>query len=464
MCGGATPPKDCIVQFAGLYNLSRMALLEIKRDQPKLVATPDQDFRSDPRWKLVERILQSPPFHKSSNLHGLFSYLAEHTIHGKADALTERQIGEAVFGKPAGYSPAEDSAVRVHMRQLRLRLHEYFDQEGHQEIERVDIPKGSYALEFADSRKEPRPQPGVEAGARAVTQPASVKLLRSVAREVIFWIAVTAAVACAFGWYRAARTNAAAAAVPWPLNAVIQQDRQTRIVVSDSSTMLRQLGNHEVTLEEYLRPGFRESMIPPHLDANFSRLVNYISDSQLTSFADLVAASTVIKLAGSRGDEVSMISARDLNERELEKGNFVFVGSRTSNPWVTLFADRLNFEVEEDGVGGKMYFRNKKPLAGEQSTYQGLVQTGSAGEDYATLSLLPSSIGQGNVLILQGLRQEGTEALGMLLADAGDRVRLERAVRASSQTSPYFEALIRARSVAGAPVSIEVVATRNIKP
>jgi hypothetical protein len=148
----------------------------------------------------------------------------------------------------------------------------------------------------------------------------------------------------------------------------------------------------------------------------------------------------------------------------LAKGNYVFVGSPTSNPWVYLFADRLNFVVEEDGVGGKMYFRNKKPLPGEQSTYQGLAQTGSAGEDYATLSLLPSSIGQGNILILQGLRQEGTEALGALLADPNDRAQLEQAlgIRGDSQNQPYFEALVRTQAVAGAPVSIQIVTVRRI--
>jgi hypothetical protein len=216
---------------------------EIMSDSPKPKNEQTSDIRSDPRWQLVERILLTGPFQKSPNLHALLSSLAEHSIWGRADALTERQVGVAVFGKPVGYSPAEDSAVRVHMRQLRLRLHEYFDQEGSHEIERVDIPKGSYALEFTDLRKESRSYAVVEPAA----QPASFKLTRSIAREIIFWIAVTAAVACAFGWYRAASTNAAAA-VPWPLNAVIQPNRQTRIVVSDSSTMLRQLGNHEVTM------------------------------------------------------------------------------------------------------------------------------------------------------------------------------------------------------------------------
>jgi hypothetical protein len=38
----------------------------------------------------------------------------------------------------------EDSSVRVHARQLRLKLHEYFDGEGREEPMIVEIPKGAY--------------------------------------------------------------------------------------------------------------------------------------------------------------------------------------------------------------------------------------------------------------------------------------------------------------------------------
>lgn len=407
---------------------------------------------------MVERILLTVPFQKSSNLHGLLSYLASHTIMGKTDALTERQIGIAVFGKPAGYSPAEDSAVRVHVRQLRLRLHEYFDQEGRSEALRLDIPKGSYVLEFQEARAEsaPRPLPASE------PQPQPEKPRKSWAREVLFWLAVAAAAVSSMGWYRSAT---AIPAVPWPLNAVIQPDRQTNIVVSDSSTMLRQLGQREMTLDAYLQPGYRQSLIPPHLPENFSRLLAYISDSQLTSFADLTVSNTLMKLAGPLGKQIVLTSARDLDRRDLERGNYVFVGSPTSNPWVSLFADQLNFQVVEEGVGGKMYFLNKKPLPGEQKTYQGLAQTGSAGQEYATISLLPGSMGQGNILLLQGLRQEGTEALGMLLSDANNRALLQQAFGSRGgepRNSPYFEALIQTQAVAGAPVAIHIVTMRLI--
>src|SRR5207253_7149506 len=74
---------------------------------------------SDQRWQLVQRIVASPPFQKSGRLRDLFQYITEQTIHGYGHELTEQHIGEAVFHKPSGYSPLEDSSVRVHARQDR---------------------------------------------------------------------------------------------------------------------------------------------------------------------------------------------------------------------------------------------------------------------------------------------------------------------------------------------------------
>jgi hypothetical protein len=421
---------------------------------------PASNLSSDPRWELVERILLTVPFQKSANLHGLLSYLAELSIRNKIDALTERQIGIAVFGKPADYSPAEDSAVRVHVRQLRLRLHEYFAQEGRNETLRVDIPKGSYALEFHDADAEPAPR----FSPQVVIRSESVPVSRFWLREALFWIAISAAAVCGAGWYRSARA-VAHSQVPWPLGAVIQPGRQTRVVVSDSSLMLRLLGEHETTLDEYMQPDYRQKLIPAHLPENLDRLMDYVSGSQLSSFADLTTVATLEKLAGPLNSQLALTSARDLDRRDLEQGNYVFVGSPTSNPWVALFLDKLNFQEVEETVGGRVYFLNRNPLPGEEKQYHGLTSTGSTGEDYATISVLPGPIGQGNVMILQGLRQEGTEALSALLADSGDRDRMQKAVQKMSRSSsPYFEALVRSRAVAGAPVSVNIVAVRSIQP
>jgi hypothetical protein len=91
---------------------------------------------------VVERIAASPGFQKSARLRELLLYVTEQTLQGRASQLTEYEIGHAIFGKPADYSPLDDSSVRVHARQLRLRLHEYFDSIGRSEPLMVEIPKG----------------------------------------------------------------------------------------------------------------------------------------------------------------------------------------------------------------------------------------------------------------------------------------------------------------------------------
>src|SRR6202158_5017 len=111
-------------------------------------ATVSADLLNDKRWQLVQRIVASPPFQKSTRLRDLLQFITEQTIHGKAHELTEQHIGNALFHKPSDYSPLEDSSVRVHARQLRLKLHEDFHEEGRNEPLILDIPKGSYAPVF----------------------------------------------------------------------------------------------------------------------------------------------------------------------------------------------------------------------------------------------------------------------------------------------------------------------------
>jgi len=107
-------------QFSERYN---MASPQSFVRQPGI----SDDLLGDKRWQLVQRIVSSPPFQKSTRLRDLLQFITEQTIHGKAHELTEQHIGNALFHKPSDYSPLEDSSVRVHARQLRLKLHEYFN-------------------------------------------------------------------------------------------------------------------------------------------------------------------------------------------------------------------------------------------------------------------------------------------------------------------------------------------------
>ena len=169
------------------------------------------------------------------------------------------------------------------------------------------------------------------------------------------------------------------------------------------------------------------------------RTVRYLSGSLLTSYADVVVVNALANLAAtSSGAHITVRSARDLRLRDIQEGNYILIGGPGSNPRVSLFSDKLNFIAREGVVGQSLkFFENKHPRPGESATYQGLEFTGVTGVDYATISLLPLPSGHGNVLLVQGLQQEATEAAGMLLADLEGRNRLEQALGlAGDPTAP----------------------------
>jgi hypothetical protein len=419
----------------------------------------DQVLRTDARWQLIERITASPPFQKSARLRDLLCFLAERTLHGQTQDLSEHRIGSAVFGKAQDYSVVEDSSVRVHVRQLRLKLHEYFNGEGRGETVVVEIPKGAYTTIFHSAEQG------------ATTEPVAAWFDHSSKLRVLPWALAAVFLASTIAvWFRPTPALIASPS-PWPLAALFDSSNNpVQVVVADINYgMMRLVDEQPVTLEQYLSPSYRSgaAFTTPHPTARDVRVNKYLSGSLLTSYADLVVVDTLMRLSGNSRDRLAVRSARELRPRDLEQGAFVFVGSPSSNPWVSYFQDKLNFQEREGVVGESLkFFQNQHPKPGERATYQGLAFTGSSGEDYATISLLPLANGRGSVLILQGLQQEGTEAAGLFLADASNRQKLQEALGFSgSPTQPvYFEALIRTQAVAGAPNATSIVATRVIHP
>jgi hypothetical protein len=421
----------------------------------------DSVLRADPRWQLIERITASASFQKSARLRDLLSFLAERTLHGQTQDLSEHRIGSAVFGKADGYSVLEDSSVRVHVRQLRLKLHEYFDGEGRNEPTIIEIPKGAYTTLFRSIEQRPSAAPAIAVARFG---------FRSQFRALPWALATLCLVAALAAWFP--RPSAPhSPAPPWPLNSLFEPgNHPVQVVVADVNYgMTRLVDEQPVTLERYLSPSYRSGEAPAnsHPTAREARVMKYLSGSLLTSYADLVVVSTLMRVSGSSRDLIAIHSARELRPRDLEEGSFVFVGSPSSNPWVSYFQDKLNFQEREGVVGESLkFFQNLHPKPGEQLSYQGLTFTGSSGEDYATISLLPVSNGRGSVLILQGLQQEGTEAAGLFLADANSRKKLQEALGISGTPgqSVYFEVLIRTKAVAGATNATSIVATRIIHP
>jgi hypothetical protein len=126
----------------------------------------------------------------------------------------------------------------------------------------------------------------------------------------------------------------------------------------------------------------------------------------------------------------------------------------------------MNFQIVENGPHGSRYLVNRHPQAGEEAVYKSAsMGTLASGNDYGVIALLPAKTGSGSMLLLEGVRMEGTKAVISLLQTAFGRAKLQQKLAANNGGRPpqYFEAVLSAQSVAGATISVDVVAARVFK-
>jgi hypothetical protein len=173
----------------------------------------------------------------------------------------------------------------------------------------------------------------------------------------------------------------------------------------------------------------------------------------------------IMTLAEPAAGRIAVRSAREFRSRDLGDGNYILIGSPTSNPWVSLFEHFLNFQEVDEMENGHKFFLNRDPQPDELQRYEGIQKSGTTGLAYATIALVPNEQHVGSILILQGLQPEGSEAaVGFLACDKCIASFLS-SLRSLNQDPERagFEILIAAKSIAGTPGEIRTVALRTIK-
>jgi len=428
----------------------------VEKSEAPASASPEQDERI----QLIERIISTAPFQKSQRFRALLRYLTDRSLYGTPADFTETKIGIRVFERPADYSTVEDSTVRVHVRQLRLKLHEYFDSDGRNEPLIVEIPKGGFVPVF-----RPATQRTFDISTPPTTPAQASSRWRSALLPLLTLGCTLLAVLCVTLAYRLHAVQPIKGS-DWPLNAVFSPQAVTPIIVGDANLGISDmLAGKQSTLAQYLDDSSPTLSVPSSdPSGRIAQMLRYVKTSNLTSYADAYVVSTLSSLAAEQKSHVEVRLAREMHLRDFEDGNYVLLGSSASDPWVSLFENRLNFQLTQDPVTRRTVWLNKHPQPGEQASYQGLESTGSSGEEYADIALLPSQNGRGNVLIIQGMQQEGTEAAGRFLDDTSSRETLRNLLhsKGAPNDSPYFEVLLKSSTVAGAPTIATIVSVRII--
>ena len=420
----------------------------------------------DPRWQLVQRVLNSPGFSRSARLPNLLTYITERALTGRTDELTEQQIGVNVFGRPADYNPAENNIVRSHARLLRLKLEEYYRALGDSEDLLLTIPKGGYVPVFTSRMRPPLPVIAESAGAdthiperiEATPRASPLSFGWRAASIMVVSILVMSALLALVLRERAVdmvKTNRAGIShLLW--SRIFEPDRTTLLVVADSAlVMYENLTNRPVSLSEYLNRQYLSAPVTKPDDPD-AAVVNSFPSRRYTSMADLNLASRLVSLPEVVHDRVRMGYARDLGMNDFKQANIVLSGAAEANPWVELYSNRLAFDIQEDQSRHVFGITNSRVGPGEKALYT--YDPGDSSQwAYAVVAFLPAKNGDGNVLIIEGTTTAGTEAASDFILD-GKTVApiLKRALLVDGSLGG-FEVLLRTRNVAGSAPQAQLV-------
>lgn len=117
----------------------------------------------------LQQVLQTGALTRAGQLQSFLRFICEMEMAGRGGELSEYRIGVEALGRPDGYSPAEDAAVRRRAIDLREKLDEIYATELAGATLRIDLPKGRYVPRFI--RVEP-PRTEVAPPSRPADPPA----------------------------------------------------------------------------------------------------------------------------------------------------------------------------------------------------------------------------------------------------------------------------------------------------
>lgn len=423
-----------------------MSVLQLPSDR-------DNQTREEQR-ALVDRILASSLFERSSRLSDFLKYICDRTLSGHPEEVHEQFVGHHVFGRPVDYNPADDNIVRVTARQLRAKLREYFQTEGRNERWLVEIPKGGYLPVFRERQPQAPTTSQDGADARANPRPFLPKWT-----VVLMIAAVVLLFAGVWVWKqsRLATPQASQAPASSPVaNIFANSPGPVQIILSDEALVLMEdLEGKQFSLSSYENRTYRN--MPKGFSARrgWQHYWGLLASRQMSNIGDMEAGSRFVASMSAHRSGVTIRNACNMTVRDFMSGNFILLGTAYSDPWAELFSKHLNFQITLYAV------HNLKPSKGEKSDYSHEQKGNGTSLSYAHVALVPNLTNTGRVLLVAGLDMQSTEAASDFLLDPSSTPKLRRILgTGNTGRLPAFELLLQTSTIAGAPNTTRIVAFR----
>ncbi len=470
-------------------------------------------WKNDPRYLLVQRILESADFVRSPQLSKFLLYICTATLDGRAQTLSEQHVGVEVFGREADYDSAADTIVRSHALRLRRRLEQFFQRAGDSEPLHLIIPRGGYVPVFLPSPKHASAaktdswageddetdrlvstnpydgdsgssksisrtagatplsgayqieEPSIElASASSATRSAGVTVeMVSTPKDAVLWryrIASAFLICLCIGLIATIVLHLRSHFPTkrhhplWGL--LFTDDQPTHIVLGDSGLVLfHAVARQRVSLHDYLNDDVSQQMPSvQHVEPAFAK---FLLHRRYTSMVDADALTHLLRLPEAIPERTLVQYARDMHLNDFKNGNVIIFGAQEAVPWVELFESHMDFVFSIDNPDTHACFLNRHPAArelGEYSSYTPETKT----RVYAVLAFLPNLSASGNVLIVEGLSMAGTEAAVDLAMDDDRLLPILEKIRKPNGVLPHFELLLESDALGDSAGPARVVA------
>lgn len=419
--------------------------------QSKQVPESTQPVETTDLAAAVQQVLSSAFFEKSYRLSQLLRYLTEHTLQGKFDALKEPVIGQRVFGRPADYSSAEDNIVRSNVRQLRLRLDDYYASEGAGYSWRVVIPKGSYQVSLVAAL------PGNETATTKNGRNRGI-WYRAAALVVILLILAAALYTLRRHSIPVARSASCLLELLKP-----SPGQRLLVIVPDADVQLYQrLTGRTVSLQEYVGGQFLQPKALAAISPEIARSASALFHSPTTQgfVLDLIPRFAQVVPPG----EISVRHPSTLSVKDFETDNALLISGPFGDPWVQLFDRDLEFQIESDPGNRRAHISDRGQNGSAVKEYYNFTDSTGTTVCYARLAYLPGLTPASRVLLAGGPHSASTEAASRFLTrpDFLETVSALFQVKNPDQL-PWFELIVEARAIGNAPWTMRILAHRTVR-
>ena len=336
--------------------------------------------RRDAILEQLSRLLASPHFKHSRHYPALLRYVVEQTIEGRTANLKERALGVDVFRRPADYDTNLDPIVRTCACEIRKRIAHYYQEAGHQDEIRIDLPPGSYHPEFHFPAPVAPAVVEIPAPALSVVRPAKIRSP--------WWVLVAVGLvplALAIG-----AMNLRAYRNP------IDQFWGPVFASADSTFIALGSPTHQVT--PVGTPTAAEVM-----------------QNDSVAFADALALARITGLIRAQGKRFDIRRTSSFTLNDLRKSPVILIGG-FNNSWTMRLEQHLRFFFVRDPSGVAL-IRDRKDLSrvftkGPDSTPYSNVK-----EDFAIVSRYTDPLTEKIVITVAGIGKDGTLAAGEFVTE-----------------------------------------------